>query len=332
MAALNTTLADIPSDVRDEISARCSFRGVVALSQVCRAWRVSCITASNFWLTIRVCNTDLKHLEVFRSFFERSKGRPLCLVMDFSIATTSAIQFRRFMVLVAQHIERCHQIWICATPDNSAVMKDVFQGKTYPDPYWLSFDLLAPGAEMRRGWHDDSDAERALPWLDAMHITEESEEELLTSSGQLNPWMLCASRQLELRSVDIPHIVAGHTAHIPFTPSVTHLILSNVRSTLREDDVYEDELDCMPFFEALRLPKTQYLEIDGLEPESRLWNDYIGALGDEPRYPELTHLVFRNMQVAAMPEDTLVSLLQSTPNLDAVLEAMALPGVEEDRC
>ncbi|KAJ7262042.1 hypothetical protein C8J57DRAFT_1513829 [Mycena rebaudengoi] len=207
MADLNT---EIPSDVCDEISARCSFRGVVALSQVCRAWRASCIAASDLWLTLRVCNTDLKHLEVFRDFFERSKGRSLCPVMDFSIAATSAIQSRRFM------------IWICATPDNSAVMKDVFQGKTYPDPYWLSFDLLAPGAEMRRGWHDDSDAERALPWLDAMHITEESEQEFLTSSGQLNPWMLCASRQLELRSVDIPHIVPGHTAHIPFPPSVTH--------------------------------------------------------------------------------------------------------------
>ncbi|KAJ6575812.1 hypothetical protein B0H10DRAFT_1963773 [Mycena sp. CBHHK59/15] len=317
------SIDDLPPELLYAILERASLRAAVNLSHVSRFWRECCISYTELWCMIRVCNTDLKHVDVFRAFFDRSKEQPICLVMDFSVPVTDRIEFRCFMVLVASHIERCHQIWICASPVNYYTMINLFSDKKYPEPYCIHLDIPT-NYTMTQGWHDDQDA--LLPWFHVFHIqlTSNAVEEVRGPNLPLNPWFLCGPKQLAFHNIRIPFFDqtnATQPIDFLFPYSITDLALSNLIASEGSDG---DELDCSPFFRALETPNLRRLRLDGMEISERVWNDFIAALPSTPRYPFLTELMFRDMHI--WPMDPFVSLLRSTPALITLVFLECSPG------
>ncbi|KAJ6534568.1 hypothetical protein B0H10DRAFT_1968494 [Mycena sp. CBHHK59/15] len=312
------SIDDLPVELLHAILAPASLRMAVKISHVSRFWRECCISYTEFWCMIHICKTDLKHMDIFCDFFERSRERRICLVMDFSMPVIDRVEFHRFMVLVASHIERCHQIWICASPDTYYTMITIFYDKKYVEPYRIHLDIPADFT-MKQGWHDDEDS--LLPWFDSLYVPLSSAavDAVLGSDGQLNPWALYGPKQLQFYRVAIPFLgqqSAKRATTFPFHHSVTYLALSELRAS---EDSDGEELDCYPFFQALETPNLQHLEIAGIDMGERVWNDFIAALPDTPRYPFLTELVLREMHIYDMPLDTFISLLQSTPALETLV-------------
>jgi hypothetical protein len=100
-------------------------------------------------------------------------------------------------------------------------------------------------------------------------------------------------------------------------PTVQFLVLRDLCATPDDDDF---EYDCGPFFSALQTSRVHSLVIDALDLDSRIWDDFIGALTiNDPKFPLVTQLMLRQMDFAGMGYELVAFFLSAFPALEHFL-------------
>jgi hypothetical protein len=246
--------------------------------------------------------------------------------------------------VVRKHLRHCVRLFVYASQAAWRVLLKAFAGQTFPALlvlYLYNDDALAKWEIPRIGtavpmppadlvfplpdghglWDAQlqgvSFADARLPKLYRLRINHDFPDMVL-DDDRLNPWLFTHARELYFESMCVPvmdYALDTDTEEDP--PTVQFLVLRDLCATPDDDDF---EYDCGPFFSALQTSRVHSLVIDALDLDSRIWDDFIGALTvNDPKFPLVTQLMLRQMDFAGMGYELVAFFLSAFPALEHFL-------------
>jgi hypothetical protein len=152
-------LSKIFLDTRISIDASCA--DAVVLSQVCHRWRGAAIGESALWLCVPVRTRDIHHRLILSHLLLRSKGRTICLGLDFwdleKSKSGGSKEFWKLLLLIRPHLARASRLFIHAQWHTWQTIISAYGYQMYPRLTLLDLELVTPPSRPIKSRHIHTD-------------------------------------------------------------------------------------------------------------------------------------------------------------------------------
>ncbi|KAJ7747416.1 hypothetical protein DFH07DRAFT_577338 [Mycena maculata] len=317
----------------------------LAVTHVSRRWREVALTNSDLWRRVEVSPKDIRHPDLLYERLKRSKGRTICLALDFDAfhAPFDRDALQTVMWIVRRHLGRCYELSV-TTPWEAwmDIVVVLLTEVAYKNLIALDLRLLEPakGSSYFREPYpfylpDEHKLQRVS--LDGMMVKCRSLKYLteirMMNEGapRLGFWLTHLTEKLSLEDFLVPETfpsVPGGPIDPVFSP-ITHLVLNRLRATPLTGFA-NGERSCVPFFTGLQTPYLLTLEILDWDVRGRAWSDFLASLpAAQDKYLHVTRLRLREMHFYGLGYHQVALFLGSFPVLATLQIEECFPGTWE---
>ncbi|KAJ7747414.1 hypothetical protein DFH07DRAFT_1037138 [Mycena maculata] len=320
----------------------------LAVTHVSRRWREVALTNSGLWRRVTVSPRDIRHRDFLSERLKRSKGRTICLALDFGAlyAPFDCDGLWTLLQIVGKHLGRCYDLSIRTQWDAWVVIIVLFNERAYKNLVTLDLRMVAPpeGSPLYGAlalpafpFHLPDEHKLQRISLDGMMVKCRSLKYLteirMMNEGapRLGFWLTHLTEKLSLEDFLVPKTfppVPGGPIDPVFSP-ITHLVLSRLRATPLTEFANREH-NCVPFFTGLQTPYLLTLEILDWDVRGRAWSDFLASLpAAQDKYLRVTRLRLRGMHFVGMEYAYVALFLGSFPALVNLQIEECFPGTWE---